>query len=179
MSQWIANTLLTSDNLQTEALGKIAALDAGMDGSFESLDAAFKKILEPTGLDFSGVTVRDASGLSDLNMVTPRFMAELMVLVDSGYGDFAIIKSSLPVAGKTGTLSSRFKGESADASGKIIAKTGYLIGVHTLNGIITAKDTTSLSFTIFASGKVGNDVRVAIDNLAAAFYRCGNTLSNE
>ena len=179
MSQWLGNILLTSDNVQTEALGKIAALEAGMDGTFESLDAAYEQILAPTELDFKGVTVRDASGLSYLNMVTPRFMAELMRLVDSGYGEFELIKSSLPVAGKTGTLSARFRGDISDAAGKIVAKTGYLVGVHTLNGIITAEDGTNLTFTIFALDKVGNDVRVAIDTLATAFYRCGNTLSND
>jgi serine-type D-Ala-D-Ala carboxypeptidase/endopeptidase (penicillin-binding protein 4) len=179
MSQWLANVLLTSDNVQTEALGKIAALEAGMDGTFESLDAAYKEILAPTELDFSGVTVRDASGLSYLNMVTPRFMAELMRLVDSGYGDFELIKTSLPVAGKTGTLSARFRGDISDAAGSIVAKTGYLVGVHTLNGIIAAEDGTSLTFTIYALDDVGSDVRVAIDTLATAFYRCGNNLSNE
>ena len=179
MSQWLGNILLTSDNVQTEALGKIAALEAGMDGTFESLDAAYKAILAPTELDFSGVTVRDASGLSYLNMVTPRFMAELMRLVDSGYGDFELIKTSLPVAGKTGTLNGRFKGDISDAAGSIVAKTGYLVGVHTLNGIIDAEDGTSLTFTIYALDDVGSDVRVAIDTLATAFYRCGNNLSNE
>lgn len=179
MSKWIANILLTSENQQSEALGKIATMEAGQSASFEFLDAAYKQILAPSGLDFSGVTVRDASGLSYLNQVTPKFMAELMRLVDSGYGDFEVIKSNLPIAGKTGTLSSRFKGDISDAAENIFAKSGYLVGVHTLNGIITAEDGTSLTFTIFALDDVGDDVRVAIDTLATAFYRCGNSLSND
>lgn len=179
MSQWLGNILLTSDNGQSEALGQLAAVSAGLPGTFDSLDAAYKEILASTELDFSGVTVRDASGLSYLNMVTPRFMAELMRLVDSGYGDFEVIKSGLPTAGKTGTLSGRFRGDISDAAGKIVAKTGYLVGVHTLSGIISAEDGTSLTFTIFALDDVGSDVRVAIDTLATAFYRCGNSLSNE
>ena len=179
MSQWISNILLTSENLQTEALGKIAAIDAGLNGTFESLDEAFKKILAPTELDFSGVSVRDASGLSYLNSVTPKFMAELMRKVDAEYGELAVLKTSLPVAGKTGSLASRYKGDIADATGNILAKTGYLEGVHTLNGIINAKDGTTLTFTIYALEDVGSDVRLAIDTLATAFYRCGNTLSND
>ena len=179
MSQWISNILLTSENLQTEALGKIAAIDAGLNGTFESLDEAYRKILAPTELDFSGVSVRDASGLSYLNSVTPKFMAELMRLVDAEYGELAVLKTSLPVAGKTGSLASRYKGDIADATGNILAKTGYLEGVHTLNGIINAQDGTTLTFTIYALDDVGSDVRVAIDTLATAFYRCGNTLSND
>jgi D-alanyl-D-alanine carboxypeptidase/D-alanyl-D-alanine-endopeptidase (penicillin-binding protein 4) len=179
MSQWISNILLTSENLQTEALGKIAAIAAGSNGTFESLDEAYKKILAPTDLDFSGVSVRDASGLSYLNAVTPKFMAELMRKVDAEYGELGVLKTSLAVAGKTGSLASRYKGDIADAAGKIAAKSGYLEGVHTLNGIITAKDGTSLTFTIYALEDVGSDVRLAIDTLATAFYRCGNSLSNE
>ena len=179
MSQWISNILLTSENLQSEALGKIAAIDAGLNGTYESLDGAYKKILAPTKLDFSGVRVRDASGLSYLNSVTPKFMAELMRVVDAEYGELKVLKTSLPVAGKTGSLAARYKGDIADATGYIFAKTGYLEGVHTLNGIITAKDGTSLTFTIYALDDVGRDVRLAIDTLATAFYRCGNNLSND
>jgi D-alanyl-D-alanine carboxypeptidase/D-alanyl-D-alanine-endopeptidase (penicillin-binding protein 4) len=179
MSQWISNVLLTSENLQTEAMGKIVAIEAGLTGTFESLDEAYKKILATTKLDFSGVSIRDASGLSDLNSVTPIFMAELMRKVDAEYGELGVLKTSLPVAGKTGSLSSRFKGEIADATGKIFAKSGFIEDVHTLNGIIKAKDGTSLTFTIYALKDVGSDVRVAIDTLATAFYRCGNTLSNK
>jgi D-alanyl-D-alanine carboxypeptidase/D-alanyl-D-alanine-endopeptidase (penicillin-binding protein 4) len=179
MSQWISNILLTSENLQSEALGKIAAIDAGLNGTYESLDEAYKTILEPTELDFSGVSIRDASGLSYLNSVTPRFMAEFMRVVDAEYGQLGVLKTSLPVAGETGSLASRYKGDLADATGNIFAKTGYLEGVHTLNGIITAEDGTSLTFTIYALDDVGSDVRLAIDTLATAFYRCGNTLSND
>jgi D-alanyl-D-alanine carboxypeptidase/D-alanyl-D-alanine-endopeptidase (penicillin-binding protein 4) len=179
MSQWISNILLTSENLQSEALGKIAAIDAGLNGTYESLDEAYKTILEPTELDFSGVSIRDASGLSYLNSVTPRFMAEFMRVVDAEYGQLGVLKTSLPVAGETGSLASRYKGDLADAKGNIFAKTGYLEGVHTLNGIITAEDGTSLTFTIYALDDVGSDVRLAIDTLATAFYRCGNTLSND
>jgi serine-type D-Ala-D-Ala carboxypeptidase/endopeptidase (penicillin-binding protein 4) len=179
MSQWISNILLTSENLQSEALGKIAAIAAGLNGTYESLDEAYKKILEPTKLDFTGVSVRDASGLSYLNSVTPKFMAELMRVIDAEYGELKVLKTSLPVAGKTGSLASRYKGDIADATGNIFAKTGYLERVHTLNGIITAEDGTSLTFTIYALDDVGSDVRLAIDTLATAFYRCGNNLSND
>jgi len=179
MSRWITHLLQTSENIETETLGKIVSKDLGFDGSFESLDPAFKKALATTGLDFTGVSIRDASGLSQLNAVTPRFMAELMRLVNSEFADFGQIKRSLPIAGESGTLGGRFKGDIADATGKILAKNGYIVGVHTLNGIINAQDGSTLTFTIYALGQTGSDVRTAIDTLATAFYRCGTNLSNE
>jgi D-alanyl-D-alanine carboxypeptidase/D-alanyl-D-alanine-endopeptidase (penicillin-binding protein 4) len=179
MSRWITHILQTSENIESEMIGKLVSVDLGFGGSFESFDAAFKRALGTTGLEFTGVSVRDASGLSQLNMVSPKFMAELMRLVNSEFADFGQIKRSLPIAGESGTLGGRFKGDIKDATGKIFAKNGYIIGVHTLNGIINAKDGTTLTFTIYALGDVGSDVRTAIDTLATAFYRCGNELSNE
>lgn len=179
MSRWITHILQTSENIESEMIAKLVSKDLGFDGSFESFDPAFKRALGTTGLDFTGVSVRDASGLSQLNMVTPRFVAELMRLVNSEFADFGQIKRSLPIAGESGTLGGRFKGDIKDATGKILAKNGYIIGVHTLSGIINSQDGTTLTFTIYALGDVGADVRTAIDTLATAFYRCGDELSNE
>jgi D-alanyl-D-alanine carboxypeptidase/D-alanyl-D-alanine-endopeptidase (penicillin-binding protein 4) len=179
MSRWITYILQRSENIQSEMMAKLVSVDLGFDGSFESFDPAFKRALGTTGLDFTGVRIRDASGLSQLNMVSPKFMAELMRLVNSEFADFGQIKRSLSIAGESGTLGSRFKGDIADAAGDIFAKNGYIIGVHTLNGIINAKDGTVLTFAIYALGDTGSDVRTAIDTLATAFYRCGDDLSNE
>jgi D-alanyl-D-alanine carboxypeptidase/D-alanyl-D-alanine-endopeptidase (penicillin-binding protein 4) len=165
--------------MEAEMIGRLVSKDLGFDGSFESFDSTFKRALGSTRLDFTGVEITDASGLSKSNMVPPKFMAELMRLVNSEFADLGLIKRSLPVAGESGTLSGRFKDDNADATGKISAKTGYLKGVFTLNGIINAKDGTILTFTIYAIGNVGVDVKTAIDTLATAFYRCGNELSNE
>lgn len=179
MSRWITHILQSSENIESEMLAKLVSKDLGFDGSFESFDPAFKRALGTTGLDFTSVNIRDASGLSQLNMVSPKFMAELMRLVNSEFADFGQIKRSLPIAGESGTLGGRFKGDLADATGKILAKNGYIIGVHTLNGIINAQDGSTLTFTVYALGEVGSDVRGAIDTLATAFYRCGSELSNE
>jgi D-alanyl-D-alanine carboxypeptidase/D-alanyl-D-alanine-endopeptidase (penicillin-binding protein 4) len=179
MSKWITHILQTSENTETEMLGKILSTDLGFDGSFQSLDPAIKRALAATGLDFTGVSLRDASGLSQLNAVPPIFMAKLMELVSDEYGEFGLIKRSLPVAGESATLGGRFKGDIADAAGHIFAKNGYIVGVHTLAGIIDAEDGSTLTFAIYAIGDVGPNVRTAIDTLATAFYRCGDSLSNE
>jgi serine-type D-Ala-D-Ala carboxypeptidase/endopeptidase (penicillin-binding protein 4) len=179
MSRWITHILQSSENMEAEMIGRLVSKDLGFDGSFGSFTPAFKRALGTTGLDFTGLTVRDASGLSKLNMVPPKLMAELMILVNDEFADLGQIKRSLPVAGESSTLRNRFTDDNSDAVGKIFAKTGFLTGIFTLNGIINAKDGTTLTFTIYALGKVGPDVKTAIDTLATAFYRCGNELSNE
>jgi D-alanyl-D-alanine carboxypeptidase/D-alanyl-D-alanine-endopeptidase (penicillin-binding protein 4) len=168
-----------SDNTEAEYLARLVSLDLGFDGSFSSLNAAIKKALKSTNLDSTGVVIKDGSGLSDFNAVSPSFMAQLYKLVYEGQGIFSTIKQSLPVAGESGSLASRFKGDNLDATGHIYAKTGWIKHGYTLAGIIEAKDGTSMVFAVYALGNVTDAAKTAIDNLVTGFYRCGATLSNE
>lgn len=179
ISKWITHMLQVSDNTQAEALARLVSLDQGFDGSFASLNVAIKQALTATGLDASGIVIRDGSGLSNFNAVSPTYMAKFMKLVLNGVGDFKVIKDGLPVAAESGSLASRFKGDNLDAAGKILAKTGWIKKGYTLAGIINAKDGTALTFAIYALGDVKTEAKDAIDNLATGFYRCGNQLSNE
>lgn len=178
ISRWIKHMLLVSDNTEAEFLARLVALDEGFDGSFKSIDAAFKKALGYAGLDTTGLVIRDGSGLSDKNAVSPLFMTKLMKLVYNRYGDFEVVLQGLPVAAESGSLASRFKGENIDAAGKIFAKTGWIKTGYTLSGIIEAADGTTLSFAVYALGSVQDNAKEAIDNLVTGFYRCGDKLSN-
>jgi D-alanyl-D-alanine carboxypeptidase/D-alanyl-D-alanine-endopeptidase (penicillin-binding protein 4) len=179
ISKWITHMMQVSDNTEAEYLARLVSLDLGFDGSFSSLNAAIKKALKPTNLDSTGVVIKDGSGLSDFNAVSPSFMAQLYKLVYEGQGIFSTIKQSLPVAGESGSLASRFKGDNLDATGHIYAKTGWIKHGYTLAGIIEAKDGTSMVFAVYALGNVTDAAKTAIDNLVTGFYRCGATLSNE
>ncbi len=170
--------LQVSDNTQAEYLARLVSLDMGFDGSFSSINAAFKKALLPTQLDATGLVLKDGSGLSDNNAVSPTYVANLMKLVLDGYGDFSVIKQGLPVSGESGSLASRFSGDNADAAGHVSAKTGWIKKGYTLGGIIGAKDGTNLVFAVYALGDVADSAKLAIDNLVTGFYRCGDTLSN-
>lgn len=178
ISKWITHMLQVSDNTQAEYLARLVSLDMGFDGSFSSINAAFKKALLPTQLDATGLVLKDGSGLSNGNAVSPTYVASLMKLVLDGYGDFSVIKQGLPVSGESGSLASRFTGDNADAAGHVAAKTGWIKKGYTLGGIISAKDGTDLVFAVYALGDVADSAKLAIDNLVTGFYRCGDTLSN-
>lgn len=179
ISKWITHMLQVSDNTEAEALARLVALDSGFEGSFGSIDSAFKKALSQVGLDLTGATIKDGSGLSDLNAVSPMALAKLAEIVNRGDTPVTDIRNGLPVAGESGSLASRFKGDNADAIGHIFAKTGWIKRGYTLAGVINAKDGTILTFAIYALGNVSDSTKTAIDNLATGFYRCGNELSNE
>ncbi|MSZ20066.1 MAG: hypothetical protein F2609_04585, partial [Actinobacteria bacterium] len=48
ISRWITHILQTSENIETEMIGKLVSDDLGFDGSFESLDPAIKRALGTT-----------------------------------------------------------------------------------------------------------------------------------
>ncbi len=179
ISVWIKHMLQVSDNTEAEFLARLVAIKNGLSGGFTSIDLAFKKSLMTTGLDTTGITIKDGSGLSANNKVSPMFLAKFMKLVLNDYADFEVIKQGLPIANESGSLKDRFGGDNLDAAGKILAKTGWIKRGYTLAGLINAKDGTQLTFAIFALGNVKDSAKQAIDNLATAFYRCGNKLSNE
>ena len=179
ISVWIKHMLLVSDNTEAEFLARLVAIKNGLSGSFGSIDLAIKKSLLSTGLDTTGVVIKDGSGLSDNNKVAPSVLAKFMVLVQNEFADFSVIKQGLPISHESGSLSSRFGGDNLDAAGHILAKTGWIKHGYTLAGIINAKDGTVLTFAIYALGDVKDSAKGAIDNLATAFYRCGDKLSND
>ena len=179
ISNWITHMLQVSDNTQAEALARLVALDQGYDGSFASIDSAIKKALGVTGVDSTGLVIKDGSGLSNFNAVPPLYLAKLFKVIMAGGNDFNWIMQGLPVAGESGSLAQRFKGDFVDANGHIAAKTGWIKRGYTLAGVITAKDGTKLTFAIYALGNVSDNTKLAIDALATGFYRCGNQLSNQ
>jgi D-alanyl-D-alanine carboxypeptidase/D-alanyl-D-alanine-endopeptidase (penicillin-binding protein 4) len=179
IDKWIKHMLLVSDNTEAEYLARLIAIKQGYDGSFASIGIAIKKSLTATNLDTSNLIIKDGSGLSANNAVPPLFIANLFGLVLEGFNDFEIIAQGLPVSGESGSLADRFKGENADAAGKVQAKTGWIKTGYTLGGIIKAKDSTNLLFAVYALGNVKDDAKQAIDDLVTGFYRCGNTLSNQ
>lgn len=171
--------LQVSDNTQAEALARLVALDQGMSGSFSSIDAAIKKAISPLGLNLAGMSIRDGSGLSDYNAVSPTVFAKLMQLVNKPGSGIELIRQGLPVANESGSLKDRFKGDNIDAAGHIFAKTGWIKKGYTLAGIISAKDSSTMVFAVYALGDVKADAKDAIDNLVTGFYRCGDQLSNQ
>jgi len=179
IDKWIKHMLLKSDNTQAEYLARLVAIKLGYDGSLGSIQLAIKKSLASTNIDLSKLVIKDGSGESPNNSISPATETSLLALVLSGFGDFNVINQGLPISHESGSLASRFGGKNLDAAGKVRAKTGWINHGYALSGIIQAKDGTNLLFAVFAEGSVTDTAKDAIDNLVTGFYRCGNTLSNQ
>ena len=177
ISNWINHMMAVSDNTQAEALARLVSIDEGFDGSFASLDAAIKQALNSANITLDGITIADGSGESTKNAVSPAAMIKLVKQIYLGAGNLGVIKQSLPVAGESGSLQSRFTGANVDADGHVFAKTGWIKHGYTLAGFINAKDGSNLLFVVYALGpNVADNAKAAIDNLVTGFYRCGASL---
>ncbi len=180
VSELVANMLRVSDNSIAEALGRVASIKSGLDGSMASLTPLYKKVLKARGLDVSKISIIDASGLSKLNQVPAALINDLLLLVNQGVGDYEALEAGLPISGESGSLKSRFAtGSKAETKGRVIAKTGYILTGYSLAGFLTAKDGTELIFTVYNLAERANaNHRLAMDNLVFRFYQCGASLTS-
>jgi D-alanyl-D-alanine carboxypeptidase/D-alanyl-D-alanine-endopeptidase (penicillin-binding protein 4) len=89
-----------------------------------------------------------------------------------------VVRDALPVAGKTGTLSSRFSGPNAVARGHVTAKTGWIDTAYTLAGFMDAADGTQLTFAFYAVGDgIKDNAKEALDTLTTGVFNCGDNLA--
>ncbi len=180
LSTLIHQMLQSSDNILAEVLARVVSKTLGLDGSSASLGRAIPGALgQYSGLPTTTLTIRDGSGLSDLNAVSPQFVSQLMMKVLAREQNLGIIYDSLPVSGQSGTLAGRFTGANAIAAGQVVAKTGWLDAAYALGGIIHAADGTPLVFTFYSiRDGISADAKEAQDTLATAIFSCGDNLSN-
>ncbi len=178
LSTLIDQMMSWSDNALAENLARVTSKTMGFDGSSVSLAQAIPGGLFEYGLDTSEVTIRDGSGLSDLNAVSPQFMTTLMSKLRANEKDLGIIYSALPVSGQSGSLADRFTGANSIAVGKVIAKTGWLDSAYTLSGVVNAADGTPMSFAIYSiRADISSDAKQAHDTFVTGLFSCGDNLS--
>lgn len=139
-----------SDNLIAEILTREIGVAVKREGTTEAGTAAVVETLAGLGIDVSGVSLVDGSGLDRGNRAT---CGATLAALDLGERDgFSALDSGLAVAGRTGTLHRRFKG--GDLEGRLRAKTGSLRDVVGLVGVLEgrADGRPDLRFSLMANG---------------------------
>lgn len=133
--------------------------------------AVLKKWLAENGAGFQETeSVKDGSGLSRLNFVTPETIGRALVAA-SQMKDSEAFKNSLPVAGTDGTL----RGRLGNVSGKILGKTGSIMYVNSLAGYAKTSGGETLAFVILCNNETRKaDSSVLIDAIAAELVNYPN-----
>ncbi|TDC51886.1 D-alanyl-D-alanine carboxypeptidase/D-alanyl-D-alanine-endopeptidase [Jiangella ureilytica] len=169
----VEDVLTTSDNDGAEVLARHVAIAAGAPATSADAGPAVLQALTELGLDASGATLLDGSGLARGSAVPATLLTQTLALAAGpDHPELRAVVTGLPVAAFTGTLADRF-GESA-AAGLVRAKTGTLTGVSSLAGVVVAADGVGYAFAVLADD-VGNTLsaRAALDDVAAALAACG------
>ena len=135
-----------SDNFTAEMLLKQLAAGLGLHGTTAAGASIVHELLTEQEIPTSGVRIADGSGLSRLDRLTTE---AVVAMLRSSWLDEdlrEILISSLPVAGRTGTLNSRMRGTAA--AGRVRAKTGTLNEASALSGYVRRR----YAFSVIQNG---------------------------
>ncbi|MEW6508361.1 MAG: D-alanyl-D-alanine carboxypeptidase/D-alanyl-D-alanine-endopeptidase [Bacteroidota bacterium] len=137
-----------SNNFYAEQLLKTIGYETYNYGSTENGVQAAKMYLNSMGIDPFSFVMVDGSGLSRLNLVSPRQIVNLLTFMYSSE-EFEIFYDSLPIGGMDGTLANRMKKNTAE--GKVRAKPGFNENISTLSGYLNTISGETLVFSIIVN----------------------------
>jgi serine-type D-Ala-D-Ala carboxypeptidase/endopeptidase (penicillin-binding protein 4) len=172
LSDIVAGILQPSQNWIAEQVLKTLGAERRGRGSWEAgLDVERDYLMRAVGLDSLEFSLRDASGLSAQNLLSPRAIVRILehARMAAWGGDF---RRALAAPGLSGsTLSNRLEG----LEGRVQAKTGTISNVATLSGFVTTDSGRELTFSIMTNGTglPSGIVRRAIDRIIMELAREG------
>jgi serine-type D-Ala-D-Ala carboxypeptidase/endopeptidase (penicillin-binding protein 4) len=170
LPQLIAPVLQTSQNWFAEQLLKTIGREVEGTGSWSSgLEAERRFLTDVVGVDTAAFRLRDASGLSSGNLLTPRALVRILDYIDST-PRMGPAREALPVSGaRTGSLRLRLE----DLAGRVAAKTGSINNVDSLSGFVTTDSGRTLIFAIVAnnSGRPSSAMRPVLDEIVRVIAR--------
>ena len=163
VAQLLDLMLPPSDNFFAETLIKDLGVRFGGAGTTAAGAAVVKQTIAAAfGLH---PQVVDGSGLSRADRTSAQQVVALLTAL-APTPDGAVLRSGLPVAGRSGTLEHRMR--STAAAGRCQAKTGTLIGSSNLAGYCNSASGHTLAFAFFDDGistELAHDVQ---DQMAIA-----------
>ncbi|MFF3346153.1 D-alanyl-D-alanine carboxypeptidase/D-alanyl-D-alanine-endopeptidase [Streptomyces sp. NPDC002779] len=168
----VERMLTHSDNDIAEALARQTALATGERADFDGAGRALRAELKKLGVPVKGADFKDGSGLNRDDRLTADTLTALLAKSgDPAHPELRPILTGLPVAGFTGTLTSRY---TDGAAGVVRAKTGTLTGVNALAGTVVDQDGHLLAFAFLATDTTDpSAAQSALDAAATALAACG------
>lgn len=175
--------LRISENNVAEVLYRQVARATGNSPDWAGSRLAAEQVMASLGVDTTGTALRDGSGLSREDRVTPRFMVDLLrVARVINPEPFRVMfePDAMPVSGVSGTLDDRYgrftTKRARCAQGDVMAKTGTLFDTITLSGVSAPGDVPERIFSILVNDRPQRfsalTIRQAVDGLTATIAGC-------
>jgi D-alanyl-D-alanine carboxypeptidase/D-alanyl-D-alanine-endopeptidase (penicillin-binding protein 4) len=159
-----------SQNTHAEMVVREVARQRRGVGSLEASLAEMNAFLKEIGITKADIDLRDGSGLSRMNLVSPDAIVKLLVWMwGSPHGELWV--DTLPVAGFDGTLNGRFA--RTPAAERVLAKTGALTHVSALSGYLKTARDRDVAFAILANNYPDQNgpVRRLMDQICIAIVQ--------
>lgn len=159
-----------SQNWMTEQVVRSLAVHRGERGSWPRGVAAVSDVLRrEAGVDSLDIDLRDGSGLSAYNLVTPR--AVVAVLMRMRVSEMA--EAYRQALAAPGEVDSTLERRLLDLEGRVQAKTGTISNVNSLSGYLQADSGREVVFAILTngSGLPSGVVRDRMDEVVRALAR--------
>jgi D-alanyl-D-alanine carboxypeptidase/D-alanyl-D-alanine-endopeptidase (penicillin-binding protein 4) len=165
---------VSSDNGIAEGLLRTIPLARGRPGTASEATKMIQDWLPEIDVSVRPLRLCDGSGLSRLDLLTPRAIVGLLRHAATHAKVREPFVASLPVAGQSGTLARRMK--DTPAAGRVRAKTGSLWGVSTLSGYVAGEDECALTFSLMMNNYTcgTSAVRELQDRVCVALARYAN-----
>ena len=174
--------LQVSENNIAEMLFRQVAVQRGYPGTFKGGRLAAAQTLTELGLDTKGLRLKDGSGVSRDDRLTPKLLTGALglALQTTRFPQFETFLGALPVGGRSGTLSAstgRFTTwPSRCAAGRVFAKTGTLFDTIGLSGYVYGQDGKLKVFSALVNDRPSRysplSTRQAVDGLVATVNGC-------
>jgi len=143
LSSIVKLTNTTSNNVYAECLLKACGSSKGLKPSGTASAVTYlKKYVQSIGIDTAGMVIRDGSGMSPFNSISPNQLTALL----SNMQDKGAFVRSIPVAGKEGTVAHICIG----TNDQIRLKSGTMNGTTCYSGYVKANSgiTYCVSFMV-------------------------------
>jgi D-alanyl-D-alanine carboxypeptidase/D-alanyl-D-alanine-endopeptidase (penicillin-binding protein 4) len=162
--------LRPSQNWVAEQVLKSLGAEFGDEGSWRGGIAVERDYLyRVAGVDSGAVNLRDASGMSAQNLLSPEATVQLLLHASAQPWSDAF-RDALAAPGLQGTTLS---GRLQPLEGRVFAKTGTISNVNALSGYLIGLDGRDIVFSILTNGTglPSGDVRTAMDDILLAVAR--------
>lgn len=148
LSRILYYTNLNSVNIFAEAIMKMAGHKKYGEGSTQAGIKTIASYWKNKGVDMKGCVISDGCGLSRRNEISSALFCDMLIKYTKD-ANFDVFYSTLPIAGRTGTLRNMFKNTSAENN--LRAKSGTMGDIKSYAGYVNNKKGDRIAFAVIAN----------------------------